>query len=146
MDDCHETHLVEPLYKRSLAIWEKALGLDHPGVATSLNNLALLYQAQGRTGEAEPLHKRARAVRTGDGEGTGRLSEQKSNRFVFVFHLLDTMAMSKINPANRIALVAEGFEAGQLANATGAGAAVSRMAARFAAGDDALADLVTEGD
>ena len=43
-------------------------------------------------------------------------------------------------------MTSEGFEAGQLANATGAGAAVSRMAARFAAGDDALADLVTEGD
>ncbi len=29
----------EPLYKRSLAILEKALGLEHPNVATSLNNL-----------------------------------------------------------------------------------------------------------
>jgi hypothetical protein len=26
----------EPLYNRSLAIWEKALGPDHPDVATSL--------------------------------------------------------------------------------------------------------------
>ena len=38
----------EPLYKRSLAIWEKALGPDHPDVALSLNNLADLYRAQGR--------------------------------------------------------------------------------------------------
>ena len=30
----------EPLYKRSLAIREKALGPDHPDVAQSLNNLA----------------------------------------------------------------------------------------------------------
>ena len=30
----------EPLYKRSLAIKEKALGLDHPSVAASLNNRA----------------------------------------------------------------------------------------------------------
>ena len=30
----------EPLYKRALAIREKALGPDHPDVATSLNNLA----------------------------------------------------------------------------------------------------------
>ncbi|MGH8500651.1 MAG: tetratricopeptide repeat protein, partial [Methylococcales bacterium] len=37
----------EPLYQRSLAISEKALGPDHPDVATSLNNLALLYSAQG---------------------------------------------------------------------------------------------------
>ncbi len=33
----------EPLHKRSLAIREKALGPDHPSVAASLNNLALLY-------------------------------------------------------------------------------------------------------
>ncbi len=32
----------EPLNKRALAIMEKALGPEHPGVATSLNNLALL--------------------------------------------------------------------------------------------------------
>ena len=38
----------EPLYQRSLAIWDKALGRDHPNVAQSLNNLALLYDSQGR--------------------------------------------------------------------------------------------------
>ena len=37
----------EPLYKRALAIREKALGPDHPDVAQSLNNLADLYSAQG---------------------------------------------------------------------------------------------------
>jgi hypothetical protein len=36
------------LYKRSLAIYEKALGPDHPDVALGLNNLALLYKTQGR--------------------------------------------------------------------------------------------------
>jgi tetratricopeptide (TPR) repeat protein len=51
----------EPLYKRALAIWEKALGPDHPDVAQSLNNLADLYSAQGRYADAEPLYKRALA-------------------------------------------------------------------------------------
>ncbi len=55
--------LGEPLYKRSLAIREKALGPEHPHVAVSLNNLALLYQAQGRYAEAEPLHRRSLAIR-----------------------------------------------------------------------------------
>jgi CHAT domain-containing protein len=32
---------------------------DHPDVAISLNNLAYLYKAQGRLGEAEPLYKEA---------------------------------------------------------------------------------------
>ena len=35
----------EPLYTRSLAILEKALGPDHPDVAQSLNNNAELLRA-----------------------------------------------------------------------------------------------------
>ena len=53
---------VEPLYKRSLAINEKILGPDHPGVALSLNNLGLLYNKQGRYAEVEPLYKRSLAI------------------------------------------------------------------------------------
>ncbi len=53
----------EPLYKRSLAIWEKALGPDHPNVATALTNLAELYTNQGRYAEAEPLYMRSLAIR-----------------------------------------------------------------------------------
>ena len=49
-------------YKRSLAIVEKALGPDHPDVAASLNNLAVLYQHQGRYADAEPLYKRSLAI------------------------------------------------------------------------------------
>jgi tetratricopeptide (TPR) repeat protein len=53
----------EPLYKRSLAIMEKALGPDHPDVALSLENLAALYRATNRMKEAEVLEKRAAAIR-----------------------------------------------------------------------------------
>ena len=52
----------EPLYKRSLAIYEKALGSDHPGVAITLYDLALVYRTQGRYAEAEPHLKRALAI------------------------------------------------------------------------------------
>ena len=38
-------------------------GDAHPSVATSLNNLALLYDTQGRTREAEPLYQEALAMR-----------------------------------------------------------------------------------
>ena len=51
----------EPLYKRVLAINQKALGPDHPSVALALNDLAGLYVAQGRYADAEPLYKRALA-------------------------------------------------------------------------------------
>jgi len=54
--------LAEPLYKRSLTIWEKALGPDHPDVAASLNNLASLYKSQGQYAQAEPLYKRSLAI------------------------------------------------------------------------------------
>jgi tetratricopeptide (TPR) repeat protein len=50
------------LYTRALAISERALGPDDPDVATSLNNLAALYRAQGRYADAEPLYKRALAI------------------------------------------------------------------------------------
>ena len=42
---------------------EKTLGSDHPNVATSLNYLARLYNRQGHYAQAEPLHKRALAIR-----------------------------------------------------------------------------------
>ena len=41
---------------------ERGLGPEHPDVAMSLNNLATLYQDQGRYGEAEPLVQRALAI------------------------------------------------------------------------------------
>ena len=41
----------------------KGAGPDHPDVATSLNNLAVLYDDQGRYADAEPLYKRSLAIR-----------------------------------------------------------------------------------
>ena len=54
---------VEPLYLDALAIREQQLGANHPDTATSLSNLALLYNNQGRYAEAEPLHRRVLAIR-----------------------------------------------------------------------------------
>jgi tetratricopeptide (TPR) repeat protein len=51
-----------PLAQRALAIREKTLGPDHRDVATSLQNLALLYDGQGRYADAEPLNRRAQAI------------------------------------------------------------------------------------
>jgi hypothetical protein len=45
------------LYKRSLAIREKAPGPNHPDIATPLNNLAELYRL------GEPLYHRSLAIR-----------------------------------------------------------------------------------
>ena len=45
-----------PLAEKVLAIREKVLGKEHPNVAISLNNLAVLYDSQGNYSKAEPLY------------------------------------------------------------------------------------------
>ncbi len=40
--------LGEPLYLEALDLRKQLLGDNHPDVATSLNNLAALYDSQGR--------------------------------------------------------------------------------------------------
>ena len=59
----------EPLYQRSLAIWEKTLGPEHPDVATSLENYAALLRAMNPVSarlpwsKAAKLEARAKAIR-----------------------------------------------------------------------------------
>ncbi|MFM2066147.1 MAG: hypothetical protein RLZZ584_1056 [Pseudomonadota bacterium] len=52
-----------PLAEKALALRQKALGLNHPITATSLNNLASLYRETGDYGKAELLFLRALAIR-----------------------------------------------------------------------------------
>jgi tetratricopeptide (TPR) repeat protein len=51
-----------PLFERVLAIYEKALGPEHPGTAATLNSLALLLQDDGDLAGARPLFERALAI------------------------------------------------------------------------------------
>ncbi|MBW1749324.1 MAG: CHAT domain-containing protein, partial [Deltaproteobacteria bacterium] len=51
-----------PIAKEVLAIREKVLGTEHPDVAISLNNLALLYATLGDYAKAEPLYLRSLAI------------------------------------------------------------------------------------
>ncbi len=53
----------EPLYQRALAIAEKALGPEHPHVATSLENYAALLRETEREDKAEEMEARAKAIR-----------------------------------------------------------------------------------
>ena len=65
------------MYRRALAIREKALGPDHPDTATSLNNLALLLKSKGDYAGAEPLCRRALAD-CGEGVGAGPPGHRQS--------------------------------------------------------------------
>jgi tetratricopeptide (TPR) repeat protein len=51
----------EPLYKRSLDIWEKNLGPDNSLVLFALKNYAELLQKMGRTSESEKYQSRLQA-------------------------------------------------------------------------------------
>ncbi|MGH9936961.1 MAG: tetratricopeptide repeat protein, partial [Blastocatellia bacterium] len=52
-----------PLAERAFALREKALGPNHPDIANSLYNLALLYYAKGNYAKAETFHLRALGIR-----------------------------------------------------------------------------------
>ena len=52
----------EVVAKKALALAERDSGPNHPDMATSLNNLALLYSNRGHYTQAEPLYKRTVAI------------------------------------------------------------------------------------
>ena len=52
-----------PLLKQALEISKKALGEEHPDVATRLDNLACVLNNQGNTEEAARMGKQALAIR-----------------------------------------------------------------------------------
>jgi hypothetical protein len=52
----------EPLYQRSLKIWEKVLGPDHLDTAHSLESLSVLYLLM-KDARAEPLYQRVFKIR-----------------------------------------------------------------------------------
>ena len=51
------------MFEESLAIRKKMLGEEHPDVAQSLNNLAALYENQGKYDEAEKMFEESLAIR-----------------------------------------------------------------------------------
>jgi CHAT domain-containing protein/Tfp pilus assembly protein PilF len=127
----------EQLYKRSLAILQKALGPGHPDVAESLNNLAVLYGAQGRYADALPIVQRT-------------ISQNRASKSVALAVLYASQSQNLISPTQALNTSYSVF---QRSASSAAGEAVSKLAARFAARPDELAqlvrkdqDLTAEGD
>jgi len=52
----------EPLCQRALTIREQALGPQHPDTATSVYNLAKLYEKQGKNAEVALLYERTLSI------------------------------------------------------------------------------------
>ena len=54
--------MAEALHQQALTLRRQVLGEQHADVATSLNNLAQLYQSIGSYAAAEPLYQQAQAI------------------------------------------------------------------------------------
>jgi CHAT domain-containing protein/uncharacterized protein HemY len=116
----------ELLYKRSLAIWEKTLGPGHPNTARSLNNLAELYRLQGRYADALPFVKRT-------------ISQNSANKDTALAVLYGSENQKLIT--SKEAMNAS-YTVLQRSASSAAGEAISKLAARFAAGTNELAQYV----
>jgi hypothetical protein len=109
-----------------LATREKVLGRDHPDTAKSLNSLAELYQVQRRYADALPIVQRTIAQN----------SANKSVAFAIMYH---SQSHNLLSPTQAIGA---SYNVLQRSASSAAGEAVSRLAARFAAGSDELSQLV----
>ena len=54
-----ELEQAKDYHQRALEIWIKVLGPNHIDVATSCNNLGLVYEAMGELEQAKDYHQRA---------------------------------------------------------------------------------------
>ncbi len=54
--------MLNPFTGKQWRLGQVQLGENHPDYATSLNNLAVLYEAMGRFTDAEPLYRQAMEI------------------------------------------------------------------------------------
>jgi CHAT domain-containing protein/Tfp pilus assembly protein PilF len=137
----------EPLFKRAAALDTQALGPNHPNVARDLYNLAVLYDMQGRFADAYPVIHRAAAItalRATRANGKGGQAELRDQRNIFLNDVGVAGRLAASGSPYAPGLREEAFAAMQWSKASDTAAAVAHMAARFAAGSDALAALVRQ--
>jgi CHAT domain-containing protein len=139
----------EPLMKRALAIDEETFGPENPIVALGLTNLSILYSNQHRYDDELFLIVRAADITAHRAAGSkeqskGGQSELRSHRDIFLEEFIVTAELISAGDTRRPWLQDLGFAALQWSKASDTAAAVSHMAARFAAGSDALANLVRQ--
>lgn len=133
----------EALYQRTIEIYEKILGPDHPDVGGTLRYRADLYKRQKRWAEGLGLVRRATQLLAthytvrNEGSRSAILAEQRTSAGSFELHV----ALLYEARGDEMKTAAEGFEVAQLARASDTAEQVANMAARYAAGSDALAQL-----
>jgi tetratricopeptide (TPR) repeat protein len=138
------------LYKRSLAIHVKALGLEHPTVITSLSNMAWLAYDQSDWSVATEYWRRStdvirrraeRGFASGRMEGSGE-EARRSGQFRSLIKATYRLAQHATGPT--APLSTETFETAQWAQGSKAATSLMQMSARSAKGSPQLAELVRE--
>ncbi len=136
------------LFRSVIEIYESTFGRNHALIGTALSNMASLCEDPACYPDALELAQRATAIardRIASGpqlRSNRTTSERRTLRPGLFVHLAIAQALAAVRPELRGALTAESFEIAQLARTTAAARSVAGMASRFAAGDDALAQLV----
>lgn len=131
--------------RKSLAIYQNILGGVHPYVANSLSNLALLLWGQGRLSDALTQIRHATRIYAAryspkdEIGGREARAEQRSKLEHFENHVRLLFAAGSPD-----VVAAESFEVAQWARASDTAEQVAKMAARHAAGSDALAKVARE--
>ncbi len=120
----------ESLYKRAIEIRQTSFGLEHPSVGTSELNLAGLYALQGRIADALPLIRHIATLSRND------IRPAKW----FIFALL--YGASAKNLISKDDAIAESWTVLQRGFSSSTGDAISKLSARFGAGNNELARLI----
>ena len=150
-----------PLYEQAVAERRAAFGPDHPALAEALIDQADLFLALGRTAdavaaarEAAEIVRRRRLGRIGDTrdsdgaqQAVGRVVADDASRFdplaaAFAAQIRANWVRAGEAPKEAAALRAEAFLAAQDLSVSAAARSMARTAARTAAGDGPLGDLV----
>jgi len=149
-----------PLYRTGVAERRRTFGPDHPALAEALTEQAELYLALGRTREAiaaareaAGIVRRRRLGRVGDAresdaaQQSARADAPDASRYdplagAFATLIRAAWARSAQTPREAATLRSEAFLAAQDLSVSAAARSMARTAARTAAGDGPLGDLV----
>ena len=133
----------EPLFRRSLAIYQKKYGRDHANTANSLNVMADFYLAQSNWRQAshywrqatDALIRRAnREAKTGQNL-SGQSRSEAVRKWRYFEGLIKSVYRDEVTSKHRNDRGAEMFTIAQWAKNSGAAASLARMAARGMAKD-----------
>lgn len=100
----HEFGRAEELYRTAFAIYEGKLGIDHPYMATLLNNIGQMYYLQGRYYNAEKVLERALLIKKKYYSKDHLIFAETHNHLGYLYYLQEknTEAAEHLDAAIRI--------------------------------------------